>query len=152
MIRGVFFKISQTMNNVILWPILECIDVEKYNWYNIESQCEVWADSQGSDFFKLKYYDGKNFSKHIRSRHFIVFLKLQAYFETGEFGDIHTYEEFLACSCQILLLINDCEFVEIYAKDQKVIKTLFENALAHNYKEVEYITDINDGRTRMDVL
>lgn len=151
-IRGISFRITQTMDNVILWPIFECINVKKYKWYNIASQNEVWSDSFGNNLFDKNYYDGKSFYKQIKLKQYIVFIKLQAYWETGEFGEIHTYEEFLESDCQILLLINDCEFVEIYAKDPIIIESIFTNATTNNYEDIEYITDDNDGRTKMDVL
>lgn len=150
MIRGVSFKVLPSSN--VLYQVLGCIDIEKYCWHNIDSQNEAWDSPQGALFFEKDYYNGKSFLKHIISKHFIVFLKLQAYFENGIFFDIHTYEDFKRSDCQLLLLIYDCKSVDIYAKDQIIIKDIYENALINNYTEVEYITDSNDGRTKMDVL
>ena len=70
-----------------LWQILQCVDIAQYDWYNIDCQNEVWSDS------------------------------LQAYFPGDQFCDLHTYQEFVGSDCQILLLIHDCEFVEIYVKE-----------------------------------
>lgn len=152
MIRGVSFKISPALNDTILWKILKCIDVQKYTWYNIGGQSEVWADSQGTDFFKRNYYDGKSFINQIQSKHYIVFLKLQAYFVSGTFFDILTYEEFVASDCQILFLINDCQFVEIYSKSKNNSETLYRNAVINHFTNIEYITDSNDERIKMNIL
>lgn len=151
MFNGVSFKIPQTTSN-ILWQILRCIDIEKYRWYNIESQNEVWDSPLGDIFFEKELYDGKSFLKLINLNHYIVFLKLQAYLENGCFYDIHSYAEFETSDCQLLLLIYDCQSVEIYAKDQEVIKDVYENALTNRFTEVQYITESNDSRTKMDVL
>ena len=151
MIRGISFKIQQATENV-LWKILKCIDIEKYCWHNIESQNEVWDSPLGEVFFETDFYDGKSFLQRIRLDHYIVFLKLQAYFKNGEFYDVHSYEDFQKSDCSLLLLIWDCEFVNIYVKDEIVAKAIYENALSNSYTEVEYITTSNDGRTKMDVL
>ena len=151
MIRGVYFEIQQTTYSD-LWQILKCIEIEKYNWYNIDSQNEVRHPPFGELFFKTDYYDGKSFSQLIHSNHYIIFLKLQAYFPNGEQFDIHTYEEFQKSDCQLLLLIADSVFVYIYAKDQNLIKSIFDNASINKYTAVKYITESNDSRTKMDVV
>lgn len=151
MIRGVSFHIPQ-MRGTVLWQMLSCINIEQYCWYNIESQNEVWTDTPGNVFFEAGYYDGKRFLQQIQLDSYIVFLKLQAYFEDSKFFDIHTYNDFQESDCQLLLLIYDCEFVDIYAKDQDIIKSIYENALINNYTEVEYITKNNHVRTKLDVL
>lgn len=151
MIRGVSFKIPQISGNV-LWQMLKCIDVKKYNWYNIINQCEVWENYNGGVSFEKEYYDGKRFLQNIMSEYYIIFLKLQAYFDNGKFSDIHTYKDFQESDCQLLLLIYDCEYVEIYSKDITDLNLLYENALKNNYIEIGYITGNNDGRTKMDIL
>ena len=150
MIRGIFFRALPGKN--ILWQIFKCIDVEKYSWHNILSQNEVLANYSGGIFFDADYYDGKTFLQNIISEYFIIFLKLQAYFEGGKFYDIHTCEEFLKSDCQLILFVYDCEYVEIYAKDEKDIKAIYENVLTLNYTEVKYITESNYSRTKMDIL
>lgn len=149
MIRGVSFEIPQTMSDA-LWGILGHLNVAKYYWYNIESQTEVWAEHEG-DFFNKGCYDGESFSKCIRSPHYIVFLKLQAYLSEGKFYDIHTYDEFLKSDSKILLLVYDCAFVEIYLKDQDVANIIYQSAEAARFKAVQYITKTNDLRVKMDV-
>jgi hypothetical protein len=151
MTRGVSFKVSQATTDT-LWQILGGIDVEIFDWYNVESQNEVWTDIRGDVFFDTDYYSGKDFSLLIQKNHYIVFLKLQAYNSTHEFNEIHTYEEFLKSSCQLIVLIYDCEFVEIFAKNAMLIENLFENALRKKFLNVTQITDFNDSRTAMDIL
>lgn len=148
--RGISFKLKPI--NHALWQILKCINVEKYNWYNIESQNEVWANYNGGIGLEKNYYDGKSFLQNITSDHYIIFIKLQAYLKDGKFFDIHTYDEFIKSDCQIILLINDCEFVEIYLKDQHDINILYHHMMEMGFKDIKYISDINDGRTKMDVL
>ena len=47
-------------------------------------------------------------------------------------------------------LVADGDYIQIYAKDQKVIELMYENALNQGFY-VEYVTDENDGRTRLAV-
>ena len=135
-----------------LWQILKCINVEKYCWHNILSQNEVWANHRGGISFEKAYYDGKAFLQSIIADHFIIFLKLQAYFENDKFFDIHTYEDFQNSNCQLLLLVWDCEYVDVYIKDRSVAQSIYENALANDYLEVKYITESNDSRIKMDIV
>ncbi len=150
MIRGVSFKVLPSKR--ILWKILKCLDIKKYCWYNIVDQCEVWANYSGGICFEKGYYDGKCFLQNIMSDHFVIFLKLQAYKENGNFFELHTYDEFQKSDCQILILINDCEFVEIYVKDIFHAKLIYQNAAKEGFKDIRYITESNDSRTKMDLV
>jgi len=149
MIRGVYF-LRPVMDNA-LFQILKGINIKEYCWHNIASQDEVYEIDYKDDFFKENYYDGESFFQCIQEDHYVDFVKMQAYFEGGEFFDIHTFEEFKESECQLLLLVYDEEYVEIFAKSQEVISRLYEQAVANHCTEIEYITDENDHRTRMDV-
>lgn len=151
MYRGVSFKIPQVNSNV-LWNILGCIDLNKYFWKCIDTQSEIWTNKTNEAFFSDEYYSGEQFTKRIRSDYYIVFLKLEAYYKIDDFNDIHTYEDFINSDCQILFLINDCEFVEIYIKNHKDMVAIYRNANKMNFENVRYITEKNDGRVKMDVL
>lgn len=152
MIRGVFFIIPEIENRPVLSQILENIHVEKYRWYHIEEQSEVWKDYEGGEFFDKNYYEGNSFLQLIQSEHYVIFLKLQAYFDHNEFYDIHTYEDFQNSKCQILILIADSDIVDIYVKDPMIAKDIYQNAKANNFLDIRYITDSNDNRKKMDVL
>jgi len=153
MIRGLSFRVPQATTDT-LWQILGCLDVEKYRWYNIPYQEEAYLGSMGSGepLFGSEPLDENSFSRLIRQDHYIIFTKLQAYLGDGKFFNISTYEEFDRSDCQLLLLIFDCEFVEIYVKDAVAVKALYENAQQHRFLQIEYITNDNDCRTGMDIL
>lgn len=151
MIRGVFLKVEENKDRM-LWEILKCIDIPKYHWYNIWSQYEARGSDYGEEFLEDDYYEGSDFLETINQKHYIIFLKLEAYLEKTDNVDIHTYEEFWKSDCKILILIADCTYIEIYAKEESVIKSIYGNARKGGFCKVEYITDMNDGRTKMDVL
>ena len=56
----------------------------------------------------------------------------------------------LKSKCELVLLVADCTYVTIYAKRSKQIELMYENARNQGYY-VEYVTDENDGRTRLSV-
>lgn len=151
MYRGIRFRISQTLTNP-LYRILNCLDVEKYFWFNVLDQNEVWDASRNNSYLDDCIYSGESFLNHIKNDHFIIFLKLQGYISSDNFSIIHSYEEFRDSNCQFILLIYDCEFVEIFSKDLAVTNKLYENAVQNNFTQIEYITDENDYRTSMDIL
>lgn len=152
MLRGVSFTISQTKNSSVLWKIFRCLDIDKYGWYLIEDQTEVWSDYDGGEFFDANYYDGQSFAAKIKHEHYVIFLKFQAYSHNADFSEIHTYHEFASSNCELVLLINDGIFVEIYLKNAENTKVLYQNALANEFTDVTYITADNDSRTKMNVL
>lgn len=147
---GVSFEIQQGVSD-ILFQILSCINVKSFNWYNISSQDEVWDDFQSNAFFEKDFYDGETFLKHIKMKHYIISLKLQGYKDSSKFFDIHTYEEFLDSDCKIIVLIYDCEYVEIFSKDITITQSIYKNALLANFKNVKIITEENNYRTILDV-
>lgn len=153
MIRGVSFKTTKKKDK-LLKEILDSINVSKYNWYNIESQNEAWSfsDSGEKEFLEDIHYQGKLFGEIINKKHYVIFLKLEAYLGETNLYDIHTYEEFQNSECEILLLIYDCKFIEVFAKEEDIIRNIYENARKKEFDEIEYITDMNDGRTNLDVL
>ena len=150
MIRGVFFIASKTDN--ILGEIFKDLDVKKYHWYNIENQNEVYCAPFGDRTFTFNVCDGKTFLSHINSEHYVIFIKLQAYLKDGVFSYIHTYEDFFVSDCQLLLLIYDCKYVEVFTKDETLAKTIYESASKNSCEEIEYITESNYYRKKMDVL
>ena len=151
MIRGVHFKIPQKMDNII-FNILCCLNVESYYWFKISSQTEVWGEQIEEDFFEKEFYKGDEFLNIIKNKHRIIFLKIQGYLKECDIKNIHTYKEFVDSNCNIIILIYDCEFVEIYSKNESTSILLFRRAKALVYKSCGYITDDNDSRTKMDVL
>lgn len=82
--------------------------------------------------------------------YYLIFADLKAY-PKGEIAiDIETYEEFKGSKCEVVVLAVDAQYIQIYAKNQKAIELMYENAQNQGFY-VEYVTDENDGRTRLSV-
>lgn len=152
MIRGVSFRTKQHEHEKVLSKIFQSIDVKKYNWYNILDQNEVWADFQGDEIFDDEYYSGNDFEALINSEHYIIFLKLQAYFKRVVYKNLLTYKEFIEDDCQLLVLVSDSEYVEIYAKEIDLINHIYGLAKQNGFFDIEYITDDNDSRVEFNIL
>lgn len=150
MIRGISFQIPQANTNT-LYKILNGLNITEYDWQYIADQSEVWDVSSTKDFFLQTYYTGDSFLNLIQQNHYIIFLKLQAYLQPDQPENIHTYSDFIKSNCQLLLLIYDCEYVEIYAKSQTAIAAIQRSIQENGWQETCIITDYNDRRTKMDI-
>lgn len=149
-IRGVSFEVEQGNTNVLM-QIFSGIDVRKYNWQSIGSQNEAWTSDRGIDVFLDCVYDGEGFLKQISEPIQIVFLKLQAYLPGSAMKNINTFEQFEDSDCQLMVLIYDCEEVEIYTKNKRELELLDKNAKVMGFRNLNYITDSNDERTSMNI-
>lgn len=82
--------------------------------------------------------------------YYLIFADLKAYPKGEALEEIETYEEFTESKCEVVVLVADGDYIHIYAKDPKAIELMYENALNQGFY-VEYVTDENDGRTRLSV-
>ena len=150
--RGISFRVLKA-NRCILQKILEGVDVERYVWYIVEEQSEVWDGAFGDVFFHGCAYDGKAFKEQIAQPHLPIFLKLQVYEgRQRECRNIRTYEEFRESACQLLLLLYDCNSIECYIKEQTTLESMLEHVRHNPALEIGLITDANDMRTGMNIL
>ncbi|MDT3497539.1 DUF2691 family protein [Bacillus toyonensis] len=151
--RGIFVDIPNEYTN-LLWKVLKLIDITVFDWRveNEESYLVV-RDGLGSELFSedKKIMNGLEFKKIIKDNiYYLIFADLKAYPKGEVLGEIETYEEFKESKCEVVVLVADGDYIQIYAKDQEAIELMYENALNQGLY-VEYVTDENDGRTRLSV-
>lgn len=48
--------------------------------------------------------------------------------------------------CKLILLIYDCEYVEVYAKDENIIQSIYSNAINNSFSDIKLLKD--SGITR----
>ncbi|NTW95490.1 MAG: DUF2691 family protein [Erysipelotrichaceae bacterium] len=149
-IRGVSFTAEYRVN--LLKVIFEQINVKEFMWVNVLSQNEVWKNIHGGTAIDQEFYNGEDFLSMINSEYWIIFLKLQAYHILGLHTDIHSYQDFINSDCMLVCLIADSKYVQIYAKDQTMIRILYERAMANGFTEIKYLLDNNDTRWKLDVV
>lgn len=134
--------------------MLKPIDISSFDWW-VGSEESYLVARGGLDEALFpeepSIVEGSDLKRLFKDNiYYVIFADLKAYPKGEEVVDIETYEEFKESKCELVLLVADSTYVTVYAKDQKEIKSLYENAQNQGYY-VEYVTDENDGRTRLSV-
>ena len=132
--------------------VLAAIGADEYNWRIIRSQTEAMNSSFENDIFQKEYYKGRELMNCEFHNSLIVFLKLEAYVGKCDFKEIITYTDFEKSDCQVLLLVNDSDNVEIYLKSDNILHRIEMYLMGCRCYDYSLITDENDVRTRLAVL
>lgn len=147
---GISFEIPQKTTNT-LWLFLNNIEIRNYNWYNIDNQSEIYDETLNFSFFNKNCYSGEDFFNIIQLNYFIDFLKIQAYLGSDRYENINSYEDFINSDCQMIILIYDCKYVEIYSKNEMEIYAIYQSAKNNKYMNISYITENNRDRNIMNI-
>jgi hypothetical protein len=154
MLRGISFEIPNKYGS-FLAEILEPIDITKFNWRNENEEAYLVIDGQFEEALfpeVINEMDGSVLGKRIKdNQYYVIFADLKAFPKRKEVNNIETYEEFLNSECELVLLVVDSVYTTIYCKDKEKLKLLYRNAKECGFEDVQYITDDNDGRTRLSV-
>ncbi|MEK5246996.1 DUF2691 family protein [Bacillus sp. FSL R9-9530] len=151
--RGIFVDIPNEYDN-LLWKVLKPIDITSFDWrVENEESYFILPDGLGPELFSEdnKVMSGLELKKLIKDNiYYLIFADLKAYPKGEEVVDIETYEEFKESKCEVVVLVADGDYIQVYAKNQEEIEMMYENAIDQGFY-VEYVTDENDGRTRLSV-
>ncbi|MGD2273982.1 DUF2691 family protein [Bacillus wiedmannii] len=151
--RGISVDIPNEYDN-LLWKVLKPIDITSFDWrVENEESYFILPDGLGPELFSEdnKVISGLALKKLIKDNiYYLIFADLKAYPKGEVLEEIETYEEFTESKCEVVVLVADGDYIHIYAKDQKAIELMYENARNQGFY-VEYVTDENDGRTRLSV-
>jgi hypothetical protein len=148
--RGVRFKIPNQYGKFVV-DVLEPVDCNKYTWYIDRNEIIVSTSDGCKELFKDQVVKGTDFSNLINNNiYYMIFAVLKAFPDSVSITQIATYEDFINSKCEIIMLVADCTFTDVYCKDISLIEKLYDNAAAKRYTEIEYI-DENDSRTGMYV-
>lgn len=145
-------KFTATSSDDLLCKIFDKIDVKKYSWQIIKDQEEVIKCGDTKDFFETDSYSGLEFYKCIQNKHYVIFLKTQAFFSKKKSASIRTYADFLKSECQLLLLVYDCEYIEVYAREESILRKIYENAISYNYENIECIETSSQMRKDFNIF
>ncbi|AIW84546.1 DUF2691 family protein [Bacillus mycoides] len=151
--RGITVDIPNEYDN-LLWKMLKPIDISSFDWW-VGSEESYLVARGGLDEALFpeepSIVEGSDLKRLFKDNiYYVIFADLKAYPKGEEVVDIETYEEFKESKCELVLLVADCTYVTVYAKDQEAIELMYENAIDQGFY-VEYVTDENDGRTRLSV-
>ncbi|AXR17654.1 hypothetical protein COC60_14570 [Bacillus thuringiensis] len=152
--RGITVDILDGYDN-LLWKVLKPIDITVFDWQVMgrEEAYIIIGNELGSELFSEdnEIMVGSALKKLIKDNiYYLLFVDLKAYPKGEVLGEIETYEEFKESKCEVVVLVADGDYIQIYAKNQEEIEMMYENAVNQGLY-VEYITDENDGRTRLSV-
>lgn len=142
MIRGISF---QTPNGYfgVFADITKNIEINRKFWFILDDQ--IYHRFDGESFFESDKYNGDDFEKKISDRNYYVyFANIQAFPTEKDFVGINTYDDFHNSKCEIIILIIDSYFVDVYAKDENTIEKIKLNALESGFTKIDYITEQND--------
>ncbi|WP_028403134.1 DUF2691 family protein [Ectobacillus panaciterrae] len=154
MVRGITFEIPNDYGQHLA-DILKPSDITALNWLVEPEESYLVADNQlDIPFFpdEQEIIDGSTMHNLINSEsYYLIFVDVKGFPKGKNAAQITMYEEFVNSDCELIVLIADCSYTTIYCKNEEVTRKLYKNALELEYGNLEYITDENDGRTRMRV-
>lgn len=137
---GIRFKIKNEYDN-IFYKIFKSINFSEYDWNIVEDEIYL---SKGENYFNKDRYSNNEFQKLIEyGIYYPVFANIQIYRKQDEVEDIQIYQDFMNSKCQLALFITDNEFVDIYAKNEEWLNTIYQNATNYNFENIQYIEDNN---------
>ena len=139
------FKIPNEYGNY-LKQILNNINNDNYIWKVTED--EVYTPNNTDYLFPQE----KNMLENIefmeiisQESYYTFFVNIQVYNKEDK-TTIDTYADFLKSSCILILLITDSKFVEVYAKDENILKIIYENASENQFSDIQYIEEYDIKR------
>lgn len=143
MYRGINFKVPNQWGT-LLFDILHGTSYDNFTWKIVEDEVYVTG---GNFLFTSDTLNGQSFKKIISSDpYYVVFANLQAFPNENAICEINNYSDYMNSECEIVILVCDNIFVDIYTKNQHDIELLEKNALKHGFSEIKMLTDKNDSR------
>ena len=64
---------------------------------------------------------------------------------------IETYDDYVNSPCVCCVIFYDCGFLDIYSKESYLRDQIYSLLLSLQAEDIEFITDVSDGRTRLFV-
>jgi hypothetical protein len=124
------------------------MDIDKYIWHMPDKQIINYeTDPTFANQIKSGY-DIKNIIEAVEKREMLVILiNLRAFLIGSAITEPQDYNEFLKSKCFLVYLVYDCDYIEIYCKDDGYLDTVYNKYKDHpDIKSIKYKTDQNDGR------
>jgi Protein of unknown function (DUF2691). len=146
-LRGIEFRFPDS-HDFNLDRLFRHINLDNYDWYICEH--EIIKDDKNMAI--SEFIDSKGFNEIISEESLIILVNIQAYPKGAERITLEVYEDFKNSACEIIFLITDVNFVEIYAKNKGIIMQFIENAVQCGCENILIKTDKDDGRTRLSVI
>lgn len=132
---GIRFEIPNEWNNY-LSLIFKDVNDKTFNW--LISDEEIYL-ADYSDLFKESIYKNDTFKEVITNdKYYLISGNILA-FKSSNFKDINTYEDFQNSDCEILVVVVDSYYVDVYVKNDKILEQIRNNVINSKFKNIEYI-------------
>lgn len=93
---------------------------------------------------------GSTLKSYLNEDYFFIFLNLRLYPKEKEIVTINNLQDYMNSECQIMILIHDVTYLEIYSKNQDILEKIC-NVLKKEKVSYTVKTEENDNRTEMYV-
>lgn len=148
---GVVFNIDQSCEDN-LYKIMMLIQNNNFYWHVVRNQSEIWREEYLDDFFEKEVYHGEEMEEKTKEKHHVIFAKLQGYLQIDAYQNICSFKDYIDSKCQIVILIYDCENVEIFIKDEEMVTELHTRAQKENFDNLHYITNEMNQRISFEIV
>ena len=123
--RGITVDILDGYDN-LLWKVLKPIDITVFDWQVMgrEEAYIIIGNELGSELFSEdnEIMEGSELKLIKDNIYYLLFLDLKACPKGEVLGEIATFEEFKESKCEVVVLVADGEYIQIYAKTKKRLK------------------------------
>jgi len=137
-LKGLEFLIENKINN-ILYKILNNFPSKNCMWQVTEDEVyKEESDLHFVDFFEKSLYNNEDFIKSIKKECYLVFCNIQMYKNNSIITKIETVEDFYNSNCEMIILITDNIYVEIYSKEEKYLLVIKDNLKKIGIKKWKY--------------
>lgn len=138
---GIRFEIPNKYG-MFLKKIFENVNLSDYYWNIIDEEI-LFLDEFSLD---KEQYSFDEMSVILEKNMYLIFGNIQLTKSCNEVSMIKSYTDFVKSECEILILIVDSSYVDIYSKKKDILVKINENARLENYEKIEYI--YNDDNPR----
>lgn len=148
MIRGIRFKIEQNYG-WFLCDLFKSFNLDKYNFILKDTNIHGYDNNR---LINLNEYSGRDFKNLIcNSFEYKIYCAIIQISEEKDFKFVNNYIEFINSKLNLIILIYDYSYVDVYCKNKNEIELLINNIKKINIEDFEEITDDNDERVGMYV-
>jgi len=137
---GISFEIPNNYGSYIK-DIFKGLKLEDYYWNVFDSEV---LDLQGNNLFLNNVYNSNILNFINDENYYLIFTNFQGYKCKNSVNNIKSYSEFLKSDCEIIMVIVDSVYVDIFVKSSKTLNTIRKNAFDNGYMNIKSLYKINE--------
>lgn len=132
----------------ILQKMFENTDYQNYKWYIAQQEILIKNDN----LFLPELISEKELLSFMKSKeeYLIIEINIQIYKKESSMSFIRNYKDFVKSNCEMIVLISDCNYLEIYFKNNKLKEMVLNNLEILGIKYDKKFAE-SDGRTIMKI-